>query len=67
MAKPQALPATIRRPAAIDRERVTVYEAALRGIGEERDCLRDVIGSGETRHRDASSNVTVGIEPCILR
>lgn len=57
----EALPAPVDGPAAIDRERLTLDEAALCRVGEEENGTGNVVGTGEAGHRNKADDVVVGV------
>src|SRR5690349_220659 len=61
LAHTQVLPTGVGRPATVYYQGVAVHETAELRIGEERDCLRDIIRSGEARHRYAIGDVGIGV------
>lgn len=62
MPKTQRFPTAIRKPTAIHRERVSIDKSALRGVREEGNGRRDVMGGCETALRNASFDIGVAIE-----
>src|SRR6187549_976056 len=47
----QAFPGAVRGPAAVDAQAVAVDEAGERWVGQEGDCLSDVVGAREAGDR----------------
>src|SRR5277367_3547312 len=48
-------------PAAVHYEGVAVDEGAFDGVGEEGDGAGDGVGRGESSHRNARDNVSIGV------
>src|SRR5579862_3272434 len=61
VAQAQRLPASVCGPAAIDGERMAIYECALPLVGEKRNCARDVVRSGKAAHGNAARDVRVDV------